>query len=249
MTNLIVDRASAAAFLEKLPPAGPGKLYYGTLMARQKYWPDLPSSSRDHGGAVSNSRDGFLRRLSHLCEVGPWYVTKDGATVPSHAFAVYVMTTPSDAAKAVAGFLEDAVKSVRDVMGREMTEDDGRHFNGLAKPAGMWSRIAKAPAGKYFFLVDVDEKDEKTLDDVVSRFPVAPTWATETRGGYHVGVPWTKETGVVFGGLKKKKSAGDPSLAKVELFASGAMTVLPGSLQGGFVTKDVTARFAGPGGT
>lgn len=220
------------------------------LCARRKYDQNLSKSQLIlnrtiiHGGrddSLQDIGDNFVRKLyRHHVPIGS-YVHDSNIPISQEAMCTYALLVPKDPIKAMTKVLPKFVESLieRTVVPKP--------FNALVNEVGKTNAVV--PKEEQLMMVDLDTKDQEHLEQtrdllVASNVSKHVKICIETRGGYHI--IYTK------GGDIDSKRLFDFKLATKFLkpnvhgdmvpdywfsLAKAAMSIIPGTLQGGFKAR------------
>lgn len=171
------------------------------------------------------------------------YIYDTDDRIPRDAFALYLDLSPKSSLKAFPRFVAEFSKKQYEFFSQQ-AEHLGRS---LRRPDLMlYSALVQSPAFKPYILVDVDEKNELLLREVLDHLhlndevDITNWWVTETHGGYHILVPNAKGSPL----MKHINTSADLKVLvkqrRIELKTNQVMTVVPGTLQGGFETRRIS---------
>ena len=172
--QIITDENELRKFIEWLPDCKENEQYYCCLFMRKKYCKDVPWIKSDKGQLkrFTSKKEFLFDKIAQLeCKVGAFRF--DGNPVPQESLALYVSPNPRDLWKAT-------VRSIGQLA--KVLECAGKNSNPHQE---VMSEIQKSVGDRKYVMFDIDEKDDKILQNCID---LAGGYCdvTETRGGYHI---------------------------------------------------------------
>lgn len=168
--KIISDINELSRFINWLPDLAEGERYYISLLARRKYFEQIPSNNQQLKRFLTTKELMFSKIKQLEIEVGGY--TFDGKTIPNEALALYISVNPRSLWRGSC----EALKKLADVVARGDKNVD---------PQKLVMNCVQSSAGKKNFVVfDIDDKNPDLLKkafDIVGK-----QWYIETRGGYHL---------------------------------------------------------------
>ncbi|RLG94915.1 hypothetical protein DRO29_06140 [Candidatus Bathyarchaeota archaeon] len=227
---LLVDPEVLYKFFNKVvPDLKENECLLLLLAARKKYWPEIARSEEILRREVVREKDWniFYRKVLKMSFVNNLYTDKDGKIIPKEALAMFIVLDPKDALKA----WNTLQKEMIDLL-FQYAKGDVNALKQFKRIDVRWfSALHRSQSRKKYWLIDIDCKDENLLNFVLDY--VEPVWISETRGGYHIIVPANEEVAKTIFRDKIFDRYKDIEIHKEP------MTPLPGTLQGGFVVREV----------
>ena len=226
MTNykIVADEKELDSFIDWLPELNENESLYCALFTRKKYYDgDHPwvKADKNHLKRFTSNKERLKAKLYQLeCPIGRYTTRGKENTefvVPQESLVVYIHPNPRDLWKATIAGIIDLAKIV---------QCSGKNSNPHQE---ILSSIQRTPSkeNKRVVTFDIDEKDDKVLEEVVDICGNAVD-VVETRGGYHVLV-WSKEM--------PKKTKWYQELSKFADVTGDSMLPIPGCMQGGHKVK------------
>lgn len=222
--KIVSDEKELDSFIEWLPDLTEEETFYFALFTRKKYYVgDHPwvKSDKNHLRRGTSPKERLKAKLYQLeCPLGRYTTRGKGDTefiVPQESLVVYIHPNPRNNWKATIASLIDLAKVV---------QCNGKNSNPHQE---VLSSIQRTPSYKRVVTFDIDEKDDKVLDDVIDICGTAAD-VVETRGGYHV---------LVHSKEMPKQTKWYQELSKFADVTGDAMLPIPGCIQGGFTPKFV----------
>ncbi|MHA1650044.1 MAG: hypothetical protein ACTSYB_07605 [Candidatus Helarchaeota archaeon] len=195
------------------------------LVARKKYG-GLSRSEESLYKTIVKKKEHLSQKIHQISLIaGTFRDSKTNNQIPISSLAFYIDLAPKSTLKATNLFITNILKYYR-----QATIDP--NFNrALFKKIDqmLFSAIHKSRSRSPYWVIDVDRKpyDLKWLCEY---FGQALCWITETRGGYHLIIEKGPDSGLKMEALKQKNPP------ELEIFGRETMTIIPGTLQGGFKT-------------
>lgn len=247
VSDLIKDETITRKFLNTvLKPLKNDEVYVTLIAARKKYCPTMSSMevvSRDI--IRNNDTDKIVRKLKKLSIVEGIYVDKNNNIIPIEAFALYILPEPRSTLKAYNSFIEDINKWNYENLVKSNTSEETNLELYRKLDLKLFSNIHKSTSRSIYFIIDIDRKDQALLNYILNiikdeelnnktKFHITESisWISETRGGFHIILNRNEITGKAVHTIKMKN-------IQYVKFRKETMTPIPGTLQGGFVVKDV----------
>lgn len=234
MESLIYNEILVRNFCKHvLPELRDDEVLIMTLFSRRKYGGVQELLNR----AILRRTDSnyVLRKIKRMSYVDDVYIDRTtGEPIPTSSMVLYIDLIPKSTVKAIKTFNREMYEWLYSAI----TSDkfDRSLFRRI--DIKLFSAIHRSSSRRPFFLIDVDDKTDWTdpsskLYDVLSFLDERYIqWVTETKGGFHVLVDRTNETGrVIFKYIR--------CIDNVEVHKE-VMTPIPGTLQGGFEVKGWT---------
>jgi hypothetical protein len=178
--QIITNPDALREFIAWLPDCLENEQYYCCLFMRKKYCKDVPWIKSDKGQLkrFTSKKEFLYDKIAQLeCKVGAF--TFDGNPVPQESLALYISPNPRDLWKAT-------VRSIGQLA--KVLECNGRNSNPHAE---VMSEIQKNAGTRKYVMFDIDDKEQKLVDQVVE-ITEGYCDITETRGGYHIFVHKSK---------------------------------------------------------
>lgn len=221
--QIVSDEKELDSFIEWLPDLSESEILYCALFCRKKYassgehpW---VKADRNHLKRVTSTKERLKAKLYQMeCPIGRYTTKGKGGgefVVPQESLVVYCHPNPRDLWKATINGIIDLAKIV---------QCQGKNSNPHQE---ILSTIQRTPARKRVVTFDIDEKDDKVLEEAINVCGTALD-VVETRGGYHLLVH-TKEM--------PKKTKWYQELSKFADVTGDCLLPIPGCLQGGFPVK------------
>jgi len=200
------------------------------LAARKKYG-GVSRSQENLIRVILRNNDTIVSKLKRMAIVGDLYtdiVTKK--VIPITSMVLYIDLAPKSTIKAFNLFNKDILQWFY-----QMSKDDGFDKSIFRKmDIRLFSAIHRSNARTPpYWIVDIDIKNMSLLKEIYRIFDEDVVWISETRGGYHVIIHRNENTGKLIHKLKEKK------IKDIEILNKDIMTVVPGTLQGGFEVREV----------
>jgi len=247
--NLLVDEEELHKFVDKVVPRLSGdEVLTAILAARRKYSPVITRSEELVAYAIlKNSSYSYLeRRLKRLGYVNGLYVDykrTPPVIIPPEAFVMYIDLHPKSTLKAchklVSELWNDVLSVVSNPEAKAKFVNTDRHW---------FSAVCRSQSRKPYYLIDVDEKNGEALDELRELLEKDIIWISETRGGYHIIANNENPEVRIFcknGELhisterKKWEKLELRNKAIIEVQYHQCQTPIPGSLQGGWLVREV----------
>lgn len=192
------------------------------LAARKKYCSEISRSEEVLDKLIIEDKEIGLRKLRKFLRIeeGDYFDFKTRKQIPLSATAVYIDLYPKSCLKAIVEWN----KLTHQWMYQAIVDEkfDLKVFKKL--DAKWFSSLAKSSSRKPVRILDIDTKEVKV--DIPR-----PDWITETRGGYHyIYKEPSKETMKHLVTLAQKYNF-------IETSWHQGLTVIPGTLQGGYKAK------------
>jgi hypothetical protein len=243
--SIFVDETAVREFItEVLPDLQNDEILLLILIPRKKYEKSIKIKKWTRREIITtNNLDIIVKKIKRLCYISDFYTDRNGKIIPPHAFVLYAHLLPKSMLKAYRKFKEEMDKFLYEVaLGHEPVDKFRFLKNKLLSI--IQSKESTAPKRKIYITIDIDlnikegedryNKDRtllyKTLDGIKHTY----TWINETRGGFHILVN-PKELGPVLGEVLFNKLLH----SKIVAVSEQAMTPIPGTLQGGFLVKQI----------
>lgn len=227
MESLIYDESEIMMFVsEVLKPLEDDEIYILLLNTRKKYCPvELSRSEEVLGREIIRDNDinKILRKIKKIsCSTGIYADRNTLKDVPLGCMALYILLDPRSTLKGYGEFVSDINKWIYEgFTGKSKNLELYRRMD-----IKLFSAIHKNRSRRLYSIVDIDKKDEAILDKITGLLEGHIKWITETHGGYHVISDRCYDTGKIIYeqivGMKYVDVLKEP------------MTVIPGTLQGGF---------------
>lgn len=174
--QIISDETALKEFIDWLPECEENEMFYMTLFCRKKYCADMPWCKSDKGQLARKTvtKDRLVQKLKQFeCVLGAFEM--DGHPVPQEALAVYISVNPRNLWQAT-------VRSIGQLA--KVLECYGHNSNPHQE---VMSEIQRTPGTRKYITFDIDEKNDKVLEDCIG-FCDGLCDVLETRGGYHLHV-------------------------------------------------------------
>jgi hypothetical protein len=174
--KIIADEDTLNEFIEWLPDCDENEQFYMALFARKKYVPTLPWVKSDKGQMARRTaqKDRIIQKIRQLeCAFGSYEL--DDNPVPQEALACYISVNPRDLWQATLRSISKLAK---------VLECNGKNSNPHQE---VMSEIQRTPGNRKYVSFDIDNKDDKTLEQCIE-YCDAKCDVIETRGGYHLHV-------------------------------------------------------------
>jgi len=232
MSGLIYDLGETREFAKKvLMKLQDDEVYILFLNARKKWCPELSRSEEILYRDVirGNAIDGTLRKIKKTsCVSGGIYVDRNTLKeIDFGCMALYILLDPRSTLKGYGEFIENINSWIYDSFKGETKNLELYRKMDIK----LFSAIHKNRSRGIFFVIDIDEKDENTLDKITEQLIGNIVWISETHGGYHVIVNRSYETGIII-----YENMAD--IKNVEILKEPT-TPIPGTLHGGFPVKGI----------
>ncbi len=235
--TLIENETETINFINKvIKPLENDEVYLTLLCARKKYCASITSSEEVLNREIIRSNDinKILRKFKKSSIVEGIYTNKNDNEIPKDAMALYILLDPRSTLKAYTEFNK--------IINEWMSEDLRNSNTILERDLSLYRRIDlklfsaihKSRSRPLYFIVDIDKKDEELLNFAISFESIKPyiKWISETHGGYHIILERNDITGKYIYSLQSNH------LPYIEILKE-PMTPIPGTLQGGFLVKEI----------
>ena len=249
--NLLIDEIMLRSFCESvLHSLMDDEVYIVMLAARKKYDDTLRRSTEMLDTLIlrDNSSDYIYRKLKKFLYVGEhddiYYDNTAESNIPSKSMVAYIDIAPKSTIKAFIKFTKDYLDRIYElhtnsIFGNSINVNNYRVFKKFT--TNFFSCLAQSTSQRNHIIVDIDKKDKRllksTLNKIYNQFPKEEhnyiQWVSETRGGYHIILEYTKPLSEFLHKTIK------PSSKYIEVNNKNTMTPIPGTLQGGFLVKGV----------
>ena len=227
---LLVDTEALCRFFDKvIPDLKENECLLLLLSARKKYHPEIARSEEILRREVIREKNwcSFYRKVKRMSYVDRIYTDKNGNEIPEGALAMFIVLNPKDVLKAWNTLQKEMVDLLF-----QYAKGDPNALKQFKRIDIRWfSALHRSSSRKKYWLIDIDRKDEDLLNFVVEKLEYI--WISETRGGYHVIVPANDVTAKTIFRDRVLENVKDIEIHKE------AMTPLPGTMQGGFVVREV----------
>lgn len=206
--KIITDEVEFNNFIAWLPDLEPHETYYISLLARKKYDGNLPGDKNHVKRFTTDTQRMFWKVKQLECELGSYMIK--GKPVSQESLALYITINPRDIQKAA----KKALKDFADVVTKPYA---GYNPHQMALTA-----IHQSRSNVRYVVFDIDKP-------AIHPFPkIGEAWVLGTRGGYHLLVDPSKQTGqwhqqIIR--LLEPDQHGD------------LMSPVPGCIQGGFTPR------------
>ncbi len=231
MESLIYDENEIMDFLsDVIKPLEDDEVYILLLTARKKYSDSISTSQEVvHRDIIrNNDHTKILRKIRRMANVRGIYTDKNtGQEIEPDAFVIYFLTDPRSMLKGYDAFTSDINKWMYDSLKGEYKNLD--YYRNL--DVKLFSAIHRSKSRSYYFIIDIDKKDENILMNISMLLRDDIRWVSETHGGYHLIVDKNENSGKMI----HEKIGG---MENVEILKN-SMTPVPGTLQGGFEVKGI----------
>jgi len=209
-----------------LAPLEKDEVYLMLLAARKKYWPELPRSEEVLKREIVRRNDPlyFYQKVVRLFPQPTAYIEYNtGKPIPLEAMVIYVVVNPKSCVKAFTKFKKEVDDWMYELAVSE--KPDFERFRRL--DLKLFSAIHRSTSRHLYWLVDMDKHDIDLLKSVARRIGDENiVWVSATRGGFHLIVRKTEETGKLL--FTEIAEIPDVEVKKE------AMTPVPGTEQGGY---------------
>ncbi len=232
MSGLIYDLAETREFVERvLMRLQDDEVYILLLNARKKWCPELSRSEEIMYRDIirDNDPNGILRKIMRTgCVSDGIYIDRNSQKeIDIGCMALYILLDPRSTLKGYGEFVENINNWIYDSFKGETKNLELYRKMDIK----LYSAIHKNRSRGIFFVLDIDKKDESTLDEITEQLIGNIVWISETHGGYHVIVSRSYETGIII-----YKNMAD--IKNVEILKEPT-TPIPGTLHGGFPVKGI----------
>jgi len=197
-------------------------------LARRKYYLSLSDSQINISTKIVYKESDLLNELQRYEVAIGLYKDKNGA-IPNEAFGMYLSANPMDELEGFFSFQKDMLERIR------------QHINGNETNLNRIMSIFKSHLHKTvlqrYLKLDIDTKEPKNIEILTDFFKqngINPYLIIETRGGYHIlldNVCGSHHS------ILYKFAKEHPLFITIE---KNGMIVIPGTYQGGFLTRIVT---------
>lgn len=230
--SLIKDEQETINFIHKvIKPLENDEVYLTLLCARKKYCNTITSSEEILSREIirHNDVDKILRKFKKSSIVEDIYTDNSGNSIPKEAMALYILLDPRSTIKAYGEFNRGINEWITTSLTTNKRDLDLYRRIDLK----LFSAIHKSRSRALYFIIDIDKKDDALLNSIIIPL-IKPhiAWISETHGGYHVILERNNITGNYIHHLHQNP------IKDVELLRE-PMTPIPGTLQGGFLVKEV----------
>ncbi len=248
--KIIYDGDQVKRFIKMFMPKSSQQCLVIYLCARRKYYPSLTGSEFIldrlifHGGnadQIDNLCSTFLRKLYRWHTPVGTFVHGDDASIPQEALCVYALLLPKDPIKAMGKLWPKLIDALTD--GNEVAKP----FSFYKKEIGKTNAVV--PKEEQLMMVDLDTKDPEKLEQtrdllITTNISKHIKIIIETKNGYHI--IYTKSGDIDGKRLFEFKTTtkfmkpnvnGKPTADFWFSIAKAAMSIIPGTLQGGFEAK------------
>lgn len=213
--KIINDEEAFRSFIEWLPECKPNEQYYMSLLARNKYSPNVKIGSKCQLTRKTSSKEYIFQKVKQMeCAIGSYQ--EKGVDIPQEALALYITVNPRDLWKAT---LRTAKKM--------LTNIECNAINSNPQAEAM-SEIQNCAGERKYIVFDLDSKEEGVLQKALS-ICENKCAVIETRGGYHILVK-KDET-------KSLPKDWHPRLAEICDVNGDELSPVVGCIQGGFIPK------------
>jgi len=227
--TLIYDEAMVSRFLSTvLPPLEKSELIVIQLIARRKYSSLVEKSNIVCAKDYIHHKSDPITKIKRMARCNELYIAYDsGQYLPMSAFGLYINLNPKDGLRGYFTFSADANKRITQYINTENPEHRPSFSNIFSL---LFSAVTRSNSRKLYTLVDIDKKDEELLIKIVELIGAEHIiWVTETHGGFHMIVKKNKESSARVYQIKND----------VIHIHSEPLTVIPGTVQGGFMAREV----------
>jgi len=221
-------------FISLLEPLQEGEVYILFGAARKKY---CEAAKTTRGVEFGTFEEVTLERLTSTLERVDYTTKRLG--FPEEAYVFYMDLNP-----------KSLIKAFRDVMKYGLDAIAANQLPTLRLVGREWySCVHRNNSRTLYSLVDVDKKESSLLQEISDILSGHILYTAETRGGYHIIVKKSKESGkIIHEQIRKKYPAvdigvfekGHPKnkhlLSEIEPKRQ-VQTPIPGTIQGGFEVK------------
>ena len=222
--QIILDEDELNRFIDWLPDLEENEAYYCALFTRKKYsdtdkhpW---IKADKNHIKRFTSTKERLVDKIKQLeVPIGNFVVKgkeKTRFVVPQDSLALYITPNPRDLWKAT-------IQGICDLA--QVVKCQGKNSNPHQEVLSTIQRSHSSP--KRVVTFDIDEKDDKILDEVVKICGMAVD-VVETRGGYHI---------LVHSKEMPKHEKWYQKLSKFADVTGDALLPIPGTFQGGFCPK------------
>lgn len=214
--SIINDSTELSQFIyEFLPDLAANETFYVALFARNKYWPDCPSSVGQLKRFTSNKKNLYDKLKQLECPLGAYKVK--GVSVPQEALALYITPNPRNFESAAKNGLISLVNRIT------------KPYDGYNPHQDLMSAIQQSAGKKKWVQFDIDNPEINF--DLINYIVGADAYRIiKTRGGYHVFVEAKKV---------KVEHAKNWYLSMKQIpgcdVSGDELTPIPGCIQGGFI--------------
>lgn len=209
--SLIQDAGILQNFVDSLPDDTPSEKYYIALLARRKYFSEIPSDRAQLKRVLANKKD-IVDKIRQLeTKVGCYKV--GDKEIPEIALALYIMPNPRDLNRATRNSL---------IKFAELIANDAEGFNPVQE---VMSQVQKARSRGVFLDFDFDCETQPDLTGILNK----DSYRTlKTRGGYHILVELDKIA-------DEFRKTFHQAIKKLGPDVTGDCLIpVPGCIQGGF---------------
>ena len=221
--SLIYDRKQLKEFLEYvLPKLQRDEVFIAFLGCRKKYYPEIRTSQEFLARKIIKYDDPEIvtQKLEQLGNAKGYYI--DNKPIPGDKMHLYFSLNPKSTLKGFKTFASECMQRIYEIA---VNPEQFEIFRKL--DTWLYSAIHRAQSRTVYWLLDVDNKNEDTFDKVQEMLNDYIVANIETKGGFHIVVKATKESGkLIFTQMKGK-------LEDLEVHKH-CQVVLPGTYQAGF---------------
>ncbi|RLG16737.1 hypothetical protein DRN69_00185 [Candidatus Pacearchaeota archaeon] len=229
--SLLVNEKELLRFCKTVvPELKKDEVLIAMIVARKKYGEISRSEEILDKTILKESKPEYIiRKLRKLGYVEECYIDfNTGQTIPSKCIAMYIDLSPKSTIRAFNLFN----KEINEWAYQAITSDkfDIKTFRKI--DTKLFSALARSTSRQPYFIIDIDNKDKKTLNNTIELLKEHIVWISETRGGYHIITRKNNESGyIIHNNLNNKEN--------IEIFSKQGQTPVPGSLQGGFLVRGI----------
>lgn len=232
MSNLVVNEQAIRDFLfEVLPVLEKDEVFIYMAFSRKKYNPISNDEWLFHRDIFKNNAiEEMIQKLKRHGKIDGYFKDlRSGTPIPLDAFVYYIDLSPKSTIKAWNLFSKEMNDRIYQII-----KDPEQMIYMRKIKNKLMSAIHKSNSRKPYVLLDIDEKDEQLLYDILYELDIKPKWISVTRGGYHGIFEKTPEIGKK---LYKNDFLRSLINSKTVEIKHDVMTPIPGTLQGGVVVK------------
>lgn len=232
-TNLIKDFNSLEKFIRATIMKNPlhkDEVYIILGIARKKYDSTLSMTSQILVQRKIIRQVEYLLIQTQIQKVDAcMHLAYDnGQKIPLGACALYIDLNPRSYIKALPKFFNEMTNFTYEALyNPEFNFDIFKNAD-----SKLFSALHASTSKKYYQLLDLDCKDIDKVESIINILGKEIVWKSETRGGYHFIVHKTHENSKIIHEQLK-------SMNKLEI-QKACLTPIVGTLQGGFLVKEVT---------
>ena len=224
-------------YKEILPITTSDEVLFMFIQARRKY--NKTADIKDHDPILSRKIlkyrdvDLFLNKVEQLDALSNTFISNRSKNIlPKDSMVIYVDLCPKSTLKAFTAFTTYYINEMKEII------DNDQMYKFQKMDTKLNSFIHKSNSRKPYFMLDLDTKNQEVFEDILNMLPNnSIDWITETRGGFHYLINKNNMDVKKIGKLIYKEIL--PKHKTVLEVKGQAMTVLPGTVQGGWKTRRI----------